>query len=58
MQLAYTGPNPEAVIGALPLPEGWEAANHDEPDAAVAAAKVASGFYREPKPAKAATKEE
>ena len=26
--------------------DGWPAANHDEPDAQLAARKVASGFYR------------
>lgn len=30
---------------ALPLPEGWPAADHEEGDPAVAAAKVASGLY-------------
>jgi hypothetical protein len=45
MRLTYTGPSgPDTT---LPLPEGWVAADHDEPDEAVAAAKLASGLYRE-----------
>jgi hypothetical protein len=45
MRLTYTGPSgPDTT---LPLPEGWPAADHDEPDEAVAAAKLASGLYRE-----------
>ena len=43
--LTYIGPNP-AHVGVVPLPEGWPALNHDEPDADVLAAKVASGAYR------------
>lgn len=47
MDLVYTGPNPRDLRGgALPLPEGWPALDHTEPDAAVAEAKVASGLYR------------
>ena len=49
MRLIYTGPDP-AVVGIVPLPEGWPAADHDEEDAEVAKAKVASGNYsRAPK---------
>jgi len=45
MRLTYTGPSgPDTT---LPLPEGWVAADHDEPDETVAAAKLASGLYRE-----------
>lgn len=52
MQLKYIGPDPEALGmagSALPLPEGWTAEDGDEPDAEVAAAKVASGLYAEVK---------
>lgn len=45
MRLHYTGGGADPDT-ALPLPEGWPAADHDEPDAAVAAAKAASGLYR------------
>lgn len=45
MKLTYCGPDIPAG-SAIPLPEGWPAADHDEPDAAVAEAKVASGNYR------------
>lgn len=31
--------------GAVPAPEGWPAEDHDEPDAASAAMKLASGLY-------------
>lgn len=31
--------------GVNPLPEGWPAFDHSEPDAAIAEAKVASGRY-------------
>ncbi len=44
-KLRYIGPGPGA--GALPLPEGWLAGDHDEPDEARATAKVASGLYEE-----------
>lgn len=43
--LTYIGPDP-AVVGVVPLREGWPAANHEEPDALVSAAKVLSGMYR------------
>ncbi|MCX7619026.1 hypothetical protein [Tepidiforma sp.] len=46
MRLRYLGPDP-AIDAALPLPEGWPAADHDEPDPAAAAAKLASGLYAE-----------
>jgi hypothetical protein len=45
MRLTYTGPSGPDIT--LPLPEGWPAADHDEPDEATAAAKLASGLYRE-----------
>lgn len=45
MRLTYCGPDIPAG-SAIPLPEGWPAADHDESDAAVAEAKVASGNYR------------
>jgi len=45
MRLIYTGPSgPDTT---LPLPEGWVAADHDEPDETAAEAKLASGLYRE-----------
>lgn len=50
-QLEYVGPDP-AVVGIVPLPEGWPALDHEEPDAAVAAEKVASGNYRRAKKAR------
>lgn len=46
MRLEYLGPDPND-LEVVPLPEGWPAASHDEPDAEVAAAKVASGAYRD-----------
>lgn len=46
MDLIYIGPSP-AEVGIVPCPEGWPAANHNEPDEALAAEKVASGLYRE-----------
>lgn len=47
MDLRYTGPTmSDLPLGsALPLPEGWQAADHDEPDADLAAEKVKSGLY-------------
>lgn len=53
MKLKYIGPAPDTLIGALPLPEGWGAFDHDEADEALAAAKVASGNYEAEKPPKA-----
>ena len=52
MQLHYTGPTlADLVLGsALPVPEGWPAEDHEEPDAALAAAKVESGLYVAAKP--------
>ncbi|GIW18739.1 MAG: hypothetical protein KatS3mg064_1896 [Tepidiforma sp.] len=44
MLLRYLGPDP-AIDAALPLPEGWPAADHDEPDPGLAARKLASGLY-------------
>lgn len=49
-RLRYTGPDP-AEVGVVPLPEGWPAVDHDEPDAAQRAAKLASGAYA-PAPAR------
>lgn len=43
--LTYIGPDP-AVVGVVPLPEGWPAANHDESRPEVLAEKLASGRYR------------
>lgn len=43
MKLRYVGPEPNDT--ALPLPEGWTAADHVEPDAALAREKVASKLY-------------
>lgn len=54
MKLVYVGPNP-AQVGIVPCPEGWPAANHEEPDSALAAEKVASGLYQEDKPQKPAS---
>lgn len=45
MELRYVGPRRKAG-SAIPLPEGWPAADHVEPDAARAEAKVRSGRYR------------
>lgn len=50
MRLIYTGPDPAAQVGALPLPEGWPAYDHDEPDPEVARAKIASRLYEREKP--------
>lgn len=44
-ELKYVGPGPD--VSALPLPEGWPAEDHDEPNAAVRAEKLASGMYAE-----------
>ena len=57
MRLKYTGPDPQ-VLGVVPLPEGWPAADHDEPDAELAQEKIASGNYAEDKPARAPKAEE
>lgn len=38
--LRYVGPDP-GQVGGVPLPEGWPAASHDEPDAELRAAKLA-----------------
>ena len=46
MKLIYTGPPPDPAGGALPLPEGWTAADGDEPDTATASAKVESGLFK------------
>lgn len=43
MELHYIGA--DHGLGAIPLPEGWPAEDHEEPDETVAAAKVASGHY-------------
>lgn len=48
-QLKYIGPDP-AVLGMVPLPEGWTAADGEEPDEALAAEKVSSGNYEVVKP--------
>lgn len=42
MKLRYLGHEPGGVI---PLPEGWPAFDHEEPDIEVASAKIASGNY-------------
>ena len=42
--LKYTGPTP-AEVGVVPLPEGWPAFDHEEPDEDVRNEKVASGVY-------------
>jgi hypothetical protein len=51
MELTYVGPDP-AVVGIVPCPEGWPAANHDEANGELAAEKLASGLYLETKPVK------
>jgi hypothetical protein len=45
VRLRYIGPR-DVVDGVLPLPEGWPAADHDEPDEALAEAKLARGLTR------------
>lgn len=45
MKLLYNGHK----MGAVPLPEGWPAADHEEPDPSLAKAKVDSGAYKEVK---------
>lgn len=45
MELIYVGPSP-AEAGLVPLPEGWPAAEHDEPDRDRGRAKLESGFYK------------
>lgn len=52
MNLTYVGPDPETIVGALPLPEGWPAFDHEETDPAVAAQKLESGNYSAPVEAK------
>lgn len=49
MRLVYIGPNP-ATVGIVPLPEGWPALDHEEPDEALAAEKVESGSYAPAEP--------
>lgn len=44
MRLVYVGPDP-AIVGVVPLPEGWPAFDHEETDQARASEKVASGSY-------------
>ena len=41
--LHYIGPAP--VLGVVPLPEGWPALDHEEPDADLRAKKLSSGLY-------------
>lgn len=43
--LVYTGPErkPGEIVA---LPEGWPAADHNEPDDELRAAKLASGHYK------------
>lgn len=51
--LRYIGESP-TVAGVVPLPEGWPALNHDEPNDELRAEKLASGKYeilKEPAPA-------
>ncbi len=45
MQLKYIGKTIDEV-GIVPLPEGWAAEDHDEPDPAIAKAKIAAGNYQ------------
>ena len=39
MKLKYIGPDP-AVTGQVPLPEGWSAVDHEEPDEDLAKEKL------------------
>jgi hypothetical protein len=57
MKLTYVGDAPE--YGLVPLPEGWPAADHEEPDEDLAKAKIESGAYKQEtaKAAAAKTKE-
>jgi hypothetical protein len=48
--LRYTGPS-YAEAGCVPLPEGWPAADHHEPDDALRAEKLESGMYELATPA-------
>jgi len=57
VRLRYVGPR-DVVDAVLPLPEGWPAADHDEPDEAVAEAKLATGYYRAARRRRATTDEE
>lgn len=41
-RLRYVGPAPDGFVA---LPEGWQAADHDEPDERVRSEKLASGMY-------------
>lgn len=50
--LRYIGPEPG--VSALPLPEGWPATDHDEPDEALRKEKLASRMYTAPSAAAAA----
>lgn len=50
--LRYVGPAP-AVVGMVPLPEGWPAEDHTELDDEIAKAKLASGKYERAKAAAA-----
>lgn len=48
--LTYIGANP-AIVGVVPLPEGWPAANHAVHDADEFMEKIESGLYRVWQPA-------
>lgn len=48
--LLYIGPDP-AVVGIVPLPEGWPAEDHTDGVDERYAAKVASGMYKPAPPA-------
>jgi hypothetical protein len=56
VKLRYIAETPHGA--ALPLPEGWPAADHDEPDREAADAKVASGAYRYEHPPRRRAQEE
>ena len=43
-ELRYTGPAFKPGDG-IPTPQGWPAADHEEPDKALYKEKIASGFY-------------
>lgn len=51
-KLRWIGPRTPGAV--LPLPEGWPARDHDEPDQAVAAEKLASGLFATVEPEKPA----
>lgn len=53
MLLKYIGKTLEEAGGVVPLPEGWPASDHEEPDKDLAREKIKSGNYEAAKPVKA-----